>query len=576
MVRPGRRATAVGATMVIVLGVATAAFAYWSGAGSGAGDAAAGTAQPLTVTAGTTTAQLHPGSQADVALVVSNPNPFTARVGSLTLDTSQGTGGYAVDGAHSGCGLSALTFTPQTNGGNGWYVPPKVGATDGSLSIDLSNALSLAANAGAACQGATVNVYLTASPDYQTTILGTAGLVSYWRLGTDPTAIDDFADTTGVILQSHSGRTAASWTKLGGLDAIVTGANRLRRGGADFSAYYASAIPLSADYAVVADVVAQSVISGDSIGVAGRLNPASGNYYAARYDTVDSSWNLVRYAAGTGTKLASLTGQALTIGQAYRMRLDLRGSTVALYVDDVATLSVTDGTYATAGKAGVRLGIEGANVPVTDTTGLHLDNFRVVPSTGSAVPDVVGGNVGTIAGAPLVNVAGGLSGDYNTAIRWGTSQGYASVPDANSLDLGDGPFTLEAWVRRLDTDTGRQDLLNKRTGAYQLGFLNNKLTLSAADVGDIAATTTTQGDTTAFHHYVATKTGSTVHLYVDGVDVTGTVTDHTLVDNANPLYLGARSNTTEFLNGVEDEVAVYHVVLDAATVRNHYHLGHGS
>ena len=37
-----------------------------------------------------------------MVLTITNPNPASVRVGSLSLDTSQGTGGFAVDGAHSG------------------------------------------------------------------------------------------------------------------------------------------------------------------------------------------------------------------------------------------------------------------------------------------------------------------------------------------------------------------------------------------------------------------------------------------------------------------------------------------
>src|SRR5207245_390395 len=105
---------------------------------------------------------------------------------------------------------------------------------------------------------------------------------------------------------------------------------------------------------------------------------------------------------------------------------------------------------------------------------LHLDNFRLVPSTGTAVVDAKGGNVGTFSGSPLLNVPGALAGDYNTSVQWGTSNGYASVPDANSLDLGDGPFTLEVWAQRLDNGVGAQDFLDKGAGAYRFGFQSNK------------------------------------------------------------------------------------------------------
>jgi hypothetical protein len=105
---------------------------------------------------------LRPSGQASVALVVSNPNASIVHIGRLALDTSQGTGGFAVDAGHAGCVLSTLTFTTQTNGGAGWDVPARVGAVNGTLGISLSDALAMGANASNACQGATFTVYLVA------------------------------------------------------------------------------------------------------------------------------------------------------------------------------------------------------------------------------------------------------------------------------------------------------------------------------------------------------------------------------------------------------------------------------
>jgi hypothetical protein len=154
----------LAAAVVATLAVASSAVAYWSGFGSGSASATAGTVQTLTVSPGTASVQLYPGGQADVALSVSNPNPFAVHVGSLPLDTTQGAGGFGVDASHTGCDVSALTFTGQTNGGAGWSVPPKVGSTNGSLAIDLPGSLAMSAGAASACQGASFSVYLTAGP----------------------------------------------------------------------------------------------------------------------------------------------------------------------------------------------------------------------------------------------------------------------------------------------------------------------------------------------------------------------------------------------------------------------------
>jgi len=164
MSRLPRRRVLVASLLVLTLGLAGAAYALWNEAGSGTGTAATGTTIDVTLSPGTPTAGLYPGGQSDVELSVSNPNEFTVHIGSLALDTAQGTGGFAVDAGHSGCNVAALSFSSQTNGGDGWTIPAKVGAVNGSLPIALTNALTLSTSAVNACQGASATVYLDAGP----------------------------------------------------------------------------------------------------------------------------------------------------------------------------------------------------------------------------------------------------------------------------------------------------------------------------------------------------------------------------------------------------------------------------
>ena len=151
-------------TVIAALAVTGVANAYWRAAGTGTGSAATGTTVPVTLSPGTTTPGLYPGGSTDVVLTVTNTNTSPVVLGSLALDSSQGTGGFAVDAGHSGCLVSALGYTTQTNGGLGWTVPAKVGTTNGTLTITLPSALAMTTGAANACQGATSTVYLVAGP----------------------------------------------------------------------------------------------------------------------------------------------------------------------------------------------------------------------------------------------------------------------------------------------------------------------------------------------------------------------------------------------------------------------------
>jgi hypothetical protein len=151
------------AVVVVALGGAGVAYAYWTGGGSGAGVGTAATTTPLTISSVTPTGTLFPGGKTDVSLTITNPNSARVHISSLALDTTQGTAGFSVDSGHTGCTLSTLTFTNQTNGGAGWTVAGKVGSTSGSLSVTLPTALAMSTGAANACQGATFTIYLVAA-----------------------------------------------------------------------------------------------------------------------------------------------------------------------------------------------------------------------------------------------------------------------------------------------------------------------------------------------------------------------------------------------------------------------------
>jgi Concanavalin A-like lectin/glucanases superfamily len=237
---------------------------------------------------------------------------------------------------------------------------------------------------------------------------------------------------------------------------------------------------------------------------------------------------------------------------------------------------VTDSTISAAGKPGVRLGTNSATNTPTNTTSLHLDNFRVVPNTGTTLTDSHGSNNGTLSNSPLLGEPGALAGSFNGSTQFDGTDDYGSIPDAASLDLGDGPFTLEAWVKRNDTPAGWHDIFDKGTGAYQVGFFGTEFDLAKDGTGVVSGATGAAGDTSAFHHWVVTKNGTSTKLYRDGVDVTGTITDYTMTNTATALYIASKNGSSEFLNARLDELAVYNQVLSAATVLDHYKAGAGT
>ena len=491
-----------------------------------------------------------------VNAVTANTSSFDTGVTSASLTA---TGGPWTVGGQSYNRRSTGTLTADTGLATGSSRTYTITATDNATN-----------QAGPTSYSATIETY-------QSVITGTPGLVSFWRFGDGALSADAFTDSTGTVLTSHTGELGATWTEHPGqaTTGVVSSEDRLRRNASGGALYYTSVTPSSANYLVEADIHVKSILANDVAGVVGRFDTASaggaGTNYLVRYDVASGSWQLRKNTAAGGTALGSYA-QTLTAGQTYRVGLQMSGSTIKMFVDGVERASVTDTEITAAGRGGVRLG-PGAAVP-TDTAGLHVDNFRVTSLTTTAA-DAQGANNGTYVNGPRLNQPGALAGDPNRAAIIDGSNDHVTVPDSSSLDLGDGPFALEAWVKRSNATGGWLDLIQKGANAYQFAFYNSFLSIAKDSCCTIAESTTTITDT-SWHHLVVTKNGAAVKLYVDGVDRTSTVTNQTLVNTTSALIFGAKNGTSEFLAASIDEFAVYNQVLSAPTVLDHYRAGAGS
>jgi hypothetical protein len=120
MTRKSRLITA--GIAILALGAVGLVYAAWTTNGSGSGYAKAGSSQALTTidVSASTTADLYPGTDGDVVLEVSNPNPYPVRVTDehgLTIDipASGSTQATLANAAHmsnaSQTGCQGATFT---------------------------------------------------------------------------------------------------------------------------------------------------------------------------------------------------------------------------------------------------------------------------------------------------------------------------------------------------------------------------------------------------------------------------------------------------------------------------------
>jgi len=140
-----KRSIAITASVVAIAG-AGVAFAAWTSSGTGTGTATAGSATPLTITQTGTATGLYPTGTVSVPFTVKNNNPY-----SVTLASAKASG-FAVDAAHSGCAVTALSAAD---------VPLSDVLTAGSTSSAKNMVVAMSNAAVDACQGATFTFTIT-------------------------------------------------------------------------------------------------------------------------------------------------------------------------------------------------------------------------------------------------------------------------------------------------------------------------------------------------------------------------------------------------------------------------------
>lgn len=157
-----RDSSALGAKVAVLTGVlsvaigAGTAYAYWAADGSGGGSAAAGDMQTVTVDAlvpgDTPASTLIPGGSADVVLRITNPNPYSVQVYSVTSK-----GAAAAGDTHPSCTTTGVTFVAPPS-----PLSPAVSIpANSSTVVTLPGAASMDTTSHSACQGATFHLPVT-------------------------------------------------------------------------------------------------------------------------------------------------------------------------------------------------------------------------------------------------------------------------------------------------------------------------------------------------------------------------------------------------------------------------------
>jgi hypothetical protein len=141
---------------------------------------------------------------------------------------------------------------------------------------------------------------------------------------------------------------------------------------------------------------------------------------------------------------------------------------------------------------------------------------------------------------------------------------YVSVPDDDTLDFGDGNFTLEAWVKTTETEEGSRILskLNPGGNYYLIAYYPDGHVRIQISDGDILNAESPQPINDGFWHHIAgVRDGSTMLLYLDGV-LAGSDENPDVgsIDNSGAFHIGNLAGWfNNYFNGQIDEVRVWNV-----------------
>jgi hypothetical protein len=203
--------------------------------------------------------------------------------------------------------------------------------------------------------------------------------------------------------------------------------------------------------------------------------------------------------------------------------------------------------------------------------------LRLGEKSGNLASDESGnGKTGIVAGLTF-GAPGPLANDPDTAV---TLDGTSGLIDLGKIFdfLGNDPFSLELWMKP-DAGSGFQNLLSKNDELAPGGrqgysiFLQGSVNLSFERV---VAGVSRQAPTSAaslfgvWSHLVAVYDGSTLWLYVNGIQASQTSDTRALGGKDVALYLGCFRVGSNHLKGSLDEVAIYGSALPAERIRAHY------
>lgn len=195
---------------------------------------------------------------------------------------------------------------------------------------------------------------------------------------------------------------------------------------------------------------------------------------------------------------------------------------------------------------------------------------RMGEPSGTTATDEIGSLDGTYNNTPTLAATGAFGGDTNTAVTFNGTNEWLSVPDGAAIDPGD-TWTISMWIKR--GRTGIAEVLYRKGHDGPMLYLTagNKFIVGKANGGTLLTSVASLTSTSAWYHIVATKSGSTTDLWINGVSNNVLGTNATTTTTATDLSIGRDDRASDYFMGSIDEVAIWNATaLSGAQVATQY------
>ena len=203
---------------------------------------------------------------------------------------------------------------------------------------------------------------------------------------------------------------------------------------------------------------------------------------------------------------------------------------------------------------------------ITNTSLLTCQDAVFQDNSGNAHAITVNGNAEASTNIPFAptityGVQQYLDDAYTVANRGGSGYfdgtgDYLSVPNSSDFTMGDGDFTLEAWI--YPTASGTNGAIfdysssTTATSAFDLRTAGTTARIYVRIGGSVYNASNNNATLHQWHHIAAVRNGTSLKVYIDGKGGTSTTISGSLNSTSDPLSIGEIAGTYYYPGYISD------------------------